>query len=47
MPITQCPNCEAWIKPHNACGKCGFYKGRKVDHTAKPESEKKATSAGG
>ena len=38
----ECPNCGAWVRPHNACGKCGFYKGRQVDHTAKPDSEKKA-----
>jgi large subunit ribosomal protein L32 len=38
----ECPNCHAVALPHNACPKCGFYKGRQVDHTVKPEkSEKK------
>ena len=25
-----CPKCLAPIKPHHACGACGFYKGRQV-----------------
>jgi Zn ribbon nucleic-acid-binding protein len=29
------------VRPHNACGKCGFYKGRKVDHTIREEEKKK------
>ena len=40
LPASQCPNCEAWVQPHNACGKCGFYKGRKVDHTVTLEEDK-------
>jgi Zn ribbon nucleic-acid-binding protein len=28
------------ILPHNACYKCGYYKGRKVDHTV-PEDDKR------
>jgi large subunit ribosomal protein L32 len=29
-PTTICQNCGATIKPHNACPKCGFYRGRKI-----------------
>ncbi len=41
MPIMKCAKCGAAVLPHNACGECGFYKGRKVDHTVK---EKEKTS---
>jgi len=34
-PVIACPQCEAPTLPHNACRKCGYYKGRKVDHTVK------------
>lgn len=44
LPMVKCGNCEAWVRPHNACGKCGYYKGRKVDYTTKPEDKKKARS---
>ena len=27
---TTCPQCEATILPHRACGKCGYYNGRQV-----------------
>lgn len=39
LTAVTCSNCSAVVLPHNACGKCGFYKGRKVDHTVK-EQEK-------
>ena len=39
-PIIECPQCGAPIIPHNACNKCGYYKGRKVDHTVKEKEEK-------
>ena len=26
----NCPNCGEPIKPHRACTKCGFYKGKDV-----------------
>jgi large subunit ribosomal protein L32 len=37
--VTQCAKCAASVLPHNACGKCGYYKGRKVDHTVKDEQK--------
>lgn len=27
---TVCPKCGAKIKPHRACPKCGYYKGKEV-----------------
>ena len=38
--ITHCPQCQGAVLPHNACGKCGYYKGRKVDHTIREEEKK-------
>lgn len=35
----ECSNCHAVIKPHNACPKCGYYKGQKVDHTIKAKEQ--------
>ena len=29
--IVKCANCGATIKPHRACPKCGFYKGKEVE----------------
>ena len=29
MPYT-CPKCGATIRPHRACTKCGYYKGKNV-----------------
>ena len=26
----NCPNCGEPIKPHRACTKCGFYKGKEI-----------------
>jgi len=28
--LTKCPKCGAIIKPHRACPKCGYYKGKEV-----------------
>lgn len=28
--MIKCPNCGEMIKPHRACKKCGFYKGKEV-----------------
>jgi len=39
--LTRCPQCNGPVLPHNACGKCGFYKGRKIDHTVREEEKKK------
>ena len=35
--VNECAHCHAPTMPHNACPKCGYYKGRKVDHTIKEE----------
>jgi large subunit ribosomal protein L32 len=40
MPaIATCDKCGAVVLPHNACGDCGYYKGRKIDHTVKDEQQ--------
>jgi len=39
--LIECNNCHAMIPTHNACHKCGYYKGRKVDHTIKTDDKKK------
>ncbi len=31
-PLMRCPKCGAAILPHNACRKCGSYKGVEVMH---------------
>ncbi|HPR18585.1 MAG TPA: 50S ribosomal protein L32 [Candidatus Cloacimonadota bacterium] len=31
MPaVSTCSNCGEAVKPHNICGKCGHYNGKKV-----------------
>ena len=39
--VARCPHCKAYTRPHNACGKCGYYQGEKVDHTIKEEKTKR------
>ncbi len=39
--LTECSNCHSMIPAHNACFKCGYYQGRKVDHTVELEKEKR------
>lgn len=34
-PTTKCGQCGAFNKPHRACAKCGFYRGRRVIDVAK------------
>ncbi len=49
--VLLCPQCKSPIKPHRACTKCGYYKGKSVINTenavvenAKEEKvEKKST----
>lgn len=31
--LVKCPNCGTMMKPHRACPKCGFYKGKEVIKT--------------
>lgn len=38
--VGECSNCHATVRPHNACPKCGYYKGQKVDHTVKDKDDK-------
>ncbi len=28
--LTACPKCGSLVRPHTACSKCGFYRGREV-----------------
>lgn len=28
--LTKCPSCQAAIKPHRVCPKCGSYKGKNI-----------------
>ncbi len=28
--VVTCPNCKEPIRPHRACPKCGYYKGKEV-----------------
>jgi large subunit ribosomal protein L32 len=36
--VVPCPNCSAPTVSHRVCPSCGFYKGRAVAKTEKPES---------
>lgn len=38
--LSKCPNCGASIRPHRACTKCGYYKGKEVMKTL--ESDEKS-----
>jgi len=39
VAILVCSHCQAPVLPHNACSKCGYYKGRKIDHTVKEKEQ--------
>jgi large subunit ribosomal protein L32 len=28
--LTECTNCKEPLNAHQACGRCGYYKGRKI-----------------
>ena len=43
-PVSICKNCTEPIPSHQACGKCGFYKGRKVI-TTKTDTQQLRTIA--
>jgi large subunit ribosomal protein L32 len=32
--FSECPNCHEMKPPHNACPRCGYYKGREVVDTS-------------
>jgi large subunit ribosomal protein L32 len=34
LTLGECPNCHEKKLPHQACLKCGYYKGREVIDTA-------------
>lgn len=38
--VTLCPNCKEAIRPHRACPKCGYYKGKEVVTMSKTEETK-------
>lgn len=33
--VSVCSNCGEAVRPHNICGKCGFYNGRQIIETEK------------
>lgn len=43
--LTTCSNCKTAILTHNACSKCGYYQGQKVDHTVKEDEKRKKKEA--
>ena len=42
LTLARCSNCGAVRLAHNACPKCGYYKGEKVDHTVKEKESAEA-----
>ncbi len=38
--LVECPHCHAMTLAHNACHKCGYYKGEKADHTVTEEEKR-------
>jgi large subunit ribosomal protein L32 len=30
VTLSVCANCKQSVRPHTACGHCGFYRGKKV-----------------
>lgn len=42
--LNKCPKCGKSVRPHTACGFCGFYKGKEVINVmAKLEKKEKKT----
>jgi large subunit ribosomal protein L32 len=37
IQLVACQNCGEAMRPHRACGACGFYKGRKAQETSSTE----------
>lgn len=40
--LTECASCTEPLNPHQACGRCGYYKGRKIFITKLDRTLKKA-----
>ena len=38
--ISTCPKCGETLRPHRACSKCGYYKGKEVIKQQTEETEK-------
>lgn len=38
--LVECPQCHEQKLAHRICANCGYYKGRQVIDTEKPEKEK-------
>ena len=38
--LVECPQCHAQKMPHKVCAACGYYNGKKVVETEKPEDKK-------
>lgn len=42
ITLNKCPKCGKSVKPHQACGFCGFYKGKEaVKIASKTKKDKK------
>lgn len=39
--LVECSNCGVMIRGHNACHKCGYYQGEKIDHTVEEETSRR------
>ena len=39
--LIKCSHCNAQIRAHSVCPKCGYYKGKEVVNTLKKVSKKK------
>lgn len=44
-PVVHCPQCQHPLIPHQACRKCGFYKGAKVIETKADRGVKRQEQA--
>ena len=41
VSMTTCSNCNAKVRPHRVCPKCGFYKGKRIVTIKVKEKKKK------
>ena len=39
--LVECSHCHVMTLAHNACHKCGYYQGEKVDHKVQAEEKRK------